>query len=275
MRRFHWLLLPCCLAVLTLPGQPGRRPARADLVEPPAEEVDDPRRGDPLPAFGKAVAPVLRRYCAGCHGGDDPEGQVALDALAGRDLGRERPLLARVAAAFKSGRMPPAGEARPGPTEAAAFTAWLDRAVSGSGCSGAGHPGRVTLRRLNRAEYNNTVRDLVGLDLRPADGFPADDTGLGFDTIGDVLSLPPILLEKYLAAAERIVEEASRSPAAWRRLMEPPADTVPFVLRGHYPLRSDGAKGLGAAPGPEEEAAAREIDRAYDALRSLDRKSVV
>ena len=69
-------------------------------------------------------------------------------------------------------------------------------------------PGRVTVRRLNRAEYNNTVRDLVGVDLRMADDFPADDAGYGFDNIGDVLSLPPILMEKYMSAADRIARAA-------------------------------------------------------------------
>src|SRR5262245_10012849 len=69
-------------------------------------------------------------------------------------------------------------------------------------------PGRVTIRRLNRAEYNNTIRDLVGIDFHPADDFPADDSGYGFDNIGDVLSLSPVLLEKYLAAAQRILSKA-------------------------------------------------------------------
>jgi hypothetical protein len=69
-------------------------------------------------------------------------------------------------------------------------------------------PGRVTLRRLNRTEYNNTIRDLVGVDFQPADDFPADDSGYGFDNIGDVLSMPPVLLEKYLSAAEKILKQA-------------------------------------------------------------------
>ena len=62
----------------------------------------------------------------------------------------------------------------------------------------------MTIRRLNRVEYNNTIRDLVGIDFQPADDFPSDDVGYGFDNIGDVLSMPPILLEKYLAAAEKL-----------------------------------------------------------------------
>ena len=69
-------------------------------------------------------------------------------------------------------------------------------------------PGRVTMRRLNRNEYNNTVRDLVGIDFNPAEDFPSDDVGHGFDNIGDVLTLPPVLLERYLAAAETIMARA-------------------------------------------------------------------
>ena len=69
-------------------------------------------------------------------------------------------------------------------------------------------PGRVTLRRLNRAEYRNTIRDLLGVDFNTLEAFPPDDTGYGFDTIGDVLTLPPMLLEKYMNAAEKVVGQA-------------------------------------------------------------------
>ena len=75
------------------------------------------------------------------------------------------------------------------------------RAARRGRTAGARDPGRVTIRRLNRAEYNNTIRDLLGVDFQPADDFPSDDVGYGFDNIGDVLSMPPILLEKYLSAA--------------------------------------------------------------------------
>ena len=69
-------------------------------------------------------------------------------------------------------------------------------------------PGRVTLRRLNRKEYSNTIRDLMGIEFRADEEFPADDTGYGFDTIGDVLSISPLLLEKYMQASEEIVAKA-------------------------------------------------------------------
>src|SRR6185503_3075509 len=69
-------------------------------------------------------------------------------------------------------------------------------------------PGRVTVRRLNRTEYNNTIRDLIGIDFDPAEDFPADDVGHGFDNIGDVLTLSSVLMERYLAAAEGIMSRA-------------------------------------------------------------------
>jgi len=81
-------------------------------------------------------------------------------------------------------------------------------------------PGRVTARRLNRAEYNNTVRDLTGVDLQPADDFPQDDSGYGFDNIGDVLSLSPVLMEKYLAAAEKVARAAVFGPEPMKPALE-------------------------------------------------------
>ena len=85
------------------------------------------------------------------------------------------------------------------------LTTWIDGELAQVGLRRRPRdPGRVTIRRLNRNEYNNTIRDLLGVDFQPADDFPSDDVGYGFDNIGDVLSMPPILLEKYLAAAENI-----------------------------------------------------------------------
>ena len=71
----------------------------------------------------------------------------------------------------------------------------------------------MTLRRLNRVEYRNTIRDLMGVDYDTTENFPADDSGYGFDNIGDVLSLSPLLMEKYLQAAEKIVDQAVPSEA--------------------------------------------------------------
>jgi hypothetical protein len=177
-----------------------------------------------------------------------------------------------VAGAVRAGNMPPAGRPRPAPAELDAFNAWLDAAVFQAGCSGPGDPGRVTLRRLNRAEYNNTIRDLLGIDFRPADDFPADDVGYGFDNIGDVLSVPPVLAERYVEAAERVVERAFRSPEIRRRLLSPPAgDVVPYGGRGLLPVRDEARKTLrlSAAGAPPPDPAQQELDRAGEVLRAF------
>ena len=100
--------------------------------------------------------------------------------------------------------MPPDDRPQPSEAESTRLTQYLESLLSKASCKTTQDPGRVTLRRLNREEYNNTIRDLVGVDFRPADDFPSDDVGYGFDNIGDVLTLPPLLMEKYLAAAESI-----------------------------------------------------------------------
>jgi hypothetical protein len=96
----------------------------------------------------------------------------------------------------------------------------------------------VTARRLNRAEYNNTIRDLLGVDVRPADDFPQDDSGYGFDNIADVLSLSPVLMEKYFVAADRVARHALFGP--------PPV--APTLTR----LRSDGRRAGDALSVPSE-----------------------
>ncbi len=104
--------------------------------------------------------------------------------------------------------MPPEDHPQPSREEISRLIQWIKAAPPDADCGRAFDPGRVTIRRLNRAEYNNTIRDLVGIDFHPADDFPSDDVGYGFDNIGDVLSLSPILMEKYLKAAETISEQA-------------------------------------------------------------------
>jgi mono/diheme cytochrome c family protein len=159
--------------------------------------------------FQQRVAPLLAKHCTSCHGGEKPKGGLDLLRVAGDASGpRARGTWEAVLDRIESGDMPPPDRPRPTEAEVTTIRDWIARRLSRPDCLGPADPGRVTLRRLNRAEYNNTVRDLVGIDFKPADDFPSDDVGYGFDNIGDVLSLPPILLEKYFAAAERIVEQA-------------------------------------------------------------------
>ncbi|MER3496767.1 MAG: hypothetical protein C4320_08385, partial [Armatimonadota bacterium] len=115
-----------------------------------------------------------------------------------------------VATNLLSHRMPPEGMPQPTKAQREAVAAWVNSATA-QDCRLA-DPGRVTIRRLNRAEYNNTIRDLTGLEITPADDFPSDDVGYGFDNIGDVLSISPLLMERYIAAAEQVAKLAIRVP---------------------------------------------------------------
>jgi hypothetical protein len=109
---------------------------------------------------------------------------------------------------LQSSAMPPDDKPQPTDEQRKNVIAWIEKTIYHLDCDNAPDPGRVTIRRLNRAEYNNTIRDLLGITFRPADDFPSDDVGSGFDNQGDVLSLQPLLLEKYLSAAEKIATTA-------------------------------------------------------------------
>ena len=158
-------------------------------------------------AFRRDVAPVLAKYCFDCHGQGNITADVAFDQFASdAQLVASRDLWWKALKQLRAGLMPPQGEARPSSGELARMEVWIKTAVFEIDPQNP-DPGRVTVRRLNRVEYQNTVRDLVGVNYDTTGEFPADDTGHGFDNIGDVLTISPLLLEKYLAAAEAIVKQ--------------------------------------------------------------------
>jgi mono/diheme cytochrome c family protein len=160
-------------------------------------------------AFSQVVQPFLAKHCISCHGEQKQNGSLALDKVTADSVQDDRPTWETLLEKLKSGEMPPKKRPQPTMEEKKSVIAWLEGELAKSACTGPVDPGRVTLRRLNRAEYNNTIRELLGMDFQqPADDFPSDDVGYGFDNIGDVLTLSPLLLEKYLAAAEKIVDKA-------------------------------------------------------------------
>ncbi|MBI3839743.1 MAG: DUF1592 domain-containing protein [Planctomycetia bacterium] len=169
--------------------------------------------GEPDPAalgtFRKQVEPLLVKYCMKCHGGAEPKADLELVGYLTRvAILEDRKTWEKISEKLHESEMPPEEELQPTPVERDQIRGWIDAELAKSGCGQSRDPGRVTIRRLNRGEYNNTIRDLVGIDFHPADDFPSDDVGYGFDNIGDVLSMPPILLEKYMAAAQEIVKRA-------------------------------------------------------------------
>jgi len=164
---------------------------------------DDPK------FFAEKVQPFLARHCFQCHGPEDGDSELKLHVF--RTAGSvtdARETWEKVFKMLRSGKMPPKDEPRPPREQVDAVVAWLDVRLNTMDCTGEVDPGRVTIRRLNRIEYQNTVRDLLGVEFQVGDDFPLDDVGYGFDNIGDVLTLSPILMEKYLAAAEKIAEQA-------------------------------------------------------------------
>ncbi|MEI7462151.1 MAG: DUF1592 domain-containing protein [Pirellula sp.] len=162
---------------------------------------------------------TLTKYCYDCHTGEKPEGGVRVDFFeAGGKLEDHVELVDKILLVLKEQQMPPADAEQPDGAERVQSIEWIEQRLRQFDCGSVSRPGRVTMRRLNRTEYNNTVRDLTGLDLRLANDFPSDDVGNGFDNIGDVLSLPPILMEKYLTAAKQIADEVMKSPDAAKKV---------------------------------------------------------
>jgi hypothetical protein len=160
-------------------------------------------------SFNQRVLPLVKTYCVECHGGNTAEADLSFDTVERASHVDDHPdLWEDVAKKLRRREMPPADHPQPSTDDLKAVDEWLEGRFAKLLKSRKPDPGRVTMRRLNRREYNNTIRDLAGVDFRPADGFPADDTGYGFDNIGDVLALSPLLVEKYLAAAEQIVDKA-------------------------------------------------------------------
>ena len=152
------------------------------------------------------VLPFLKAHCTDCHSAESQEGGIVIDGLSTVDqLLKERKTWERVYRMINAGAMPPADyAAQPTDDIRKEVTEIFYDELYNFDCTQIHHAGRATLHRLNRAEYNNTIRDLFGISLTPADEFPQDDVGEGFDNIGDVLSVPPLLMEKYLDAAEQV-----------------------------------------------------------------------
>ena len=162
--------------------------------------------------FATEIRPILENNCSDCHWGEGADAGFDLEPYTDvaqilEDRAEWQKLLRRVS----KKQMPPedAGPLRDQDHEK--LVGWIDQLINNLDCTEL-FPGTVTIRRLNHTEYRNTIRDLVGVDHEPAEDFPGDDVGHGFDNIGDVLSLPPILMEKYLASANQILNKAIVNP---------------------------------------------------------------
>lgn len=159
------------------------------------------------------LRPFVSANCFACHNSQSKMAGLDLEVAVGRKpLLEDRGTWDNVLAKLKSGQMPPAGAPRPTDQDRQAIIAKLEGAFRAVDAASVPDPGHIGPHRLNRTEYNNTIRDLLGVDIHAADDFPQDDAVYGFDNIADSLSISPLLMEKYIAAAEKIANAAIFGP---------------------------------------------------------------
>jgi mono/diheme cytochrome c family protein len=239
----------CAGVVLSLSASAfSTRPVQsAGLAQAPAQGTAAPGSVDPT-----AARAIVKRYCVGCHNERLKTGGLVLSTLDPAEAGRHPEVWEKVVQKLRSGMMPPAGLPRPDKTTYEGLTAWFERELDRASEANP-NPGRVpAFHRLNRAEYHNAVRDLLGLKVDVASLLPSDDSSYGFDNIGDILRVSPTLVESYLEAARRISQEAVGDPGIGRETFNyrVPADLtqdywlegLPFGTRGglsvdhHFPV---------------------------------------
>lgn len=194
-------LLPALLVLLLAPASPL---TAEEATSPPLDK-----------AFATGVQPFLRKYCLDCHGQEEPEAKLDLSRFGTfdsvvRDIAHWNIVLDRVAA----GEMPPEeAEAQPTGAERRAVVDWITRLRRREAERNAGDPGLVLARRLSNAEYDYTILDLTGVDIRPTREFPVDPGNeAGFANSGESLAMTPALLKKYLDAARHVADHLVLSP---------------------------------------------------------------
>ncbi len=185
--------------------------ARSDQEKPAARAQATAVAATEQATFAQHVQPVLNEFCVGCHGANKPAGGVNLQAFTTvAAIQKDQTTWRKALTQVRERTMPPPNMPQPTGEQRDRLTRWLAETLDNAPESVLPkNPGRVLLHRLSRAEYNNTVRDLLGVDTRPADTFPADGGGGGgFDNNADTLFLPPILMERYLDAAGQVLDAA-------------------------------------------------------------------
>ena len=197
--------------------------------------------GQENPAGAELLRTTVRRYCLACHNDRTQTAGLSLQGVSTAIVAEHAPVLERVHQKLRAGEMPPAGRPRPDTATVADLVTWLEAALDRAAAADP-NPGAPAIHRLNRAEYRNAVRDLLGLDLDHARDLPADDSGYGFDNIGDVLTVSPLHVEQYVAAARRVSRLAvgSLTPRPVVQRYEPLDGTVDEEIDGLPPNERGG-----------------------------------
>ena len=175
-------------------------PAKATIPAAAVTPVSQSATLGDTPADRKKM---LLQYCSGCHNDKMKTAGMSVLPLDAADLGAHNLTWEKILRRVSLGEMPPRGMKRPSKEQLADFTHWLEESLDKMGAA-APNPGRATLRRMNRAEYANAVRDLLALDVDMAKDLPVDDTGYGFDNIADILTVSPTLMDRYMNTAGKI-----------------------------------------------------------------------
>ena len=167
----------------------------------------------PVAANGSAAARALTtQYCVACHNQKAKVAGISFESVDWANPGTSAEVLEKAMRKVRTGEMPPAGMPKPAPVAATAFTSFLTDSLDRYAAAHP-NPGRPAIHRLNRSEYSNAVRDLLAVDVKPGAQLPVDDSGYGFDNIGDVLTVSPALLERYISVARKVSRTAVGDPA--------------------------------------------------------------
>ncbi len=216
-------IVACGFALFEVPGPAGAQPA-------------------PLPAGHKQL---LTTYCQGCHNDRAKTGGMSVQPLDAANLTANDETWEKILRKVSLGEMPPSGAKRPPPQTLTAFTQWLSASLD-SNAAQHPDPGPATLRRLNRVEYANAVRDLLDLKIDVSDQLPVDDTGFGFDNIADVLSVSPTLMDRYIRVAGKVARTATGMASRRAATTEFPITRDPFSNQRASDLLPLDSRGGGA-----------------------------
>jgi hypothetical protein len=195
--RVHFIATVAVCATSSLLAFQGAKPVSSKLATPA-----------PVSSFDSVVKPVLTKSCYACHNDRLAAGSLNLIPYNAASLLEHREEWEKVLQKIRTGEMPPKGMPKPPEEQLNALMTFVTAEFERADRNVKPDPGRVTARRLNRAEYTNTIRDLLAVDFQAEKNFPTDDSGEGFDNIADILSISPVLMEKYIEAAERIAARA-------------------------------------------------------------------
>ncbi|RPI53649.1 MAG: DUF1592 domain-containing protein [Acidobacteria bacterium] len=208
MRRLLLAAATCLVVAAALTAQSSAQQAPASA---PTAQVATARQATSSVPIVTANQAVVQKYCAGCHNEKVKSGGLSLTSLDLTQVPKDLEAWEHVIRKVRTGAMPPVGRPRPDKATAGNLVTYLETELDKSAAANP-NPGRISLQRLNRAEYRNAIRDLLAVEIDAASMLPADVAGHGFDNNADALTLSPALTERYLGAAAKISQMALAHP---------------------------------------------------------------